>query len=157
MKEMADLSNVDERLRKLEKENRWLKRCGAAALLLFATFLVMGQSPGKRTIQAQSFELRDASGELRASLGFVEHEPVLRFFRDDPSVDSGDVEIGLSPNKTPFLDMFVQNSISGVNLTAGIHGPSIDLIGRDGRVRAEVNLSNIILADANGKIIWAAP
>jgi hypothetical protein len=63
-----DLVDVQERLLKLEMQNRRLKRLGAAALVGVALLLAMGQAPAKKTVEANEFILKDDSGNIRARL-----------------------------------------------------------------------------------------
>lgn len=54
------------RLEKLERENCRLRRWGAAALLVFAAFGILGISgPGQDAVTAHSFILTDAAGNMR--------------------------------------------------------------------------------------------
>ena len=62
------LEELHDRLLKLEKQNRRFKQLGVAALIGVAALVVMGQAPSKKTIEANEFVLRDASGNVRARL-----------------------------------------------------------------------------------------
>ena len=64
----ADLEALMARLETVERGNRRLKLAGAIVLLLAATGLLMAQGfPTGRTVEAQAFILRDASGAERAA------------------------------------------------------------------------------------------
>ena len=65
MPQALDSSVLMERLEKLEKQNRRLKQVGAVALVLAASILLMGQAPARRTVEANEFILKDASGNVR--------------------------------------------------------------------------------------------
>ena len=110
----TDLGKFDERLRKLERENRWLKRAGAAVLLVFGTVLIMGQAPASRTVQAQSFELRDASGNLRASLALKDGEPLLAFY--DTGSTSQQVALGTfrPPGMSKRVSLYLYGDHAGI-------------------------------------------
>lgn len=62
------LEEISERLLKLEKQNRTLKRIGAAALVVAASILLMGQAASKKTVEANEFIVKDAGGHVRARL-----------------------------------------------------------------------------------------
>jgi hypothetical protein len=62
------LEDLQERLSKLEKQNRRFKHLGIAALVVPALLLVMGQAPSKKTVEANEFILRDDNGNVRARL-----------------------------------------------------------------------------------------
>lgn len=59
---------VLERLTKLEKQNRRLKRTGVAVLVAAASLAFMGQASKNKTVEANEFVLRDSAGRVRASL-----------------------------------------------------------------------------------------
>jgi hypothetical protein len=62
------LEDLECRLLSMEKQNRRLKRLGAALLVLVTSLVVMGQAPSKKTVEANEFILRDESGSIRARL-----------------------------------------------------------------------------------------
>lgn len=75
-----DLESLAVRMEKLEKQNRLLKRSGLALLLLPLCVALMGQAGPARTIEAQSFVLRDSNGIKRAELAMAKGDAILRFF-----------------------------------------------------------------------------
>lgn len=56
---------VEERLSKLEAQNRWFKRGTAAALVIVAAGLLMAQARPAPTVDASQIILRDAQGRER--------------------------------------------------------------------------------------------
>lgn len=64
----AGFEDLQERIVKLEQQNRRFKQLGAAALIVPALLLLLGQAPSKKTVEANEFVLRDASGNVRARL-----------------------------------------------------------------------------------------
>lgn len=60
------------RLEKLEKQNRRIRGIGIALLVLAAALVLMGQTPGHRTVEANEFVLKDASGTVRGRWSVVE-------------------------------------------------------------------------------------
>lgn len=71
---------IQERLLKLERQNRRLKQAGAAALIVAASLLLMGQTSRTKpvqasqsnTVEASQFILKDKSGKVRANLSIDE-------------------------------------------------------------------------------------
>ena len=59
-----------ERIRKVERENRRMKRLALALLILPSVLLLMAQSPATQVVVASQFVLKDASGHTRARLWF---------------------------------------------------------------------------------------
>lgn len=66
--QLHSLPELHHRLLKLERQNRSLKRIGAAALIIVVSALVMGQASLKRTVEADEFILKDNGGNVRARL-----------------------------------------------------------------------------------------
>lgn len=62
------LDVLTKRIDRLERENRRLKRVGVVVLVGLAAIGLMGQAAG-RTVEAERFVLRDASGKARGAWG----------------------------------------------------------------------------------------
>jgi hypothetical protein len=60
--------DLRDRVLKLEKQNRRFKQLGVMALIVVASFAVMGQAPSRKTVEANEFILRDDYGRVRAKL-----------------------------------------------------------------------------------------
>ena len=75
-------TSVHERLEKLEKQNRRLKRAGLVVMVLAGATLLIGQAKPQVQwkVEAERFVLMDANGKLRAELGMAEHGPHLAFY-----------------------------------------------------------------------------
>lgn len=64
------LEKLQERIGKLESQNRWLKRCGVLVLAGVALVAIMAQAPStSRKIDANEITIRDAKGNVRARIG----------------------------------------------------------------------------------------
>ena len=63
-----DFQTLHNRVVGLENQNRRLKQLGLAALFGAALFLLMGQGPTKKTVEANEFVLRDRNGDVRVRL-----------------------------------------------------------------------------------------
>jgi hypothetical protein len=80
---MPTEQSICERLEKLERQNRRMKQIGIVAVIIAASVLLMGQKAAvNRTVEANSFILRDNSGKERAIWGIEDNtgSPVLVFF-----------------------------------------------------------------------------
>jgi len=66
-----DVKSLYERVERLERQNRWMKRMGVVAILPVVAFLVSGQAnvDTKKTVEANEFVLKDTNGVVRAKLG----------------------------------------------------------------------------------------
>ena len=62
---------MEERLSRLERENRRMKQAGVIALFVIAAVVLMGQLTGKagKVIEAEKFVVKDRFGKIRAELG----------------------------------------------------------------------------------------
>jgi hypothetical protein len=67
-----DFESLHHRVVRLENQNRRLKQLGITALFGAALFLLMGQAPTKKTVEANEFILKDSTGKVRARLGMNE-------------------------------------------------------------------------------------
>jgi hypothetical protein len=66
------MDEIQHRLVRLETQNRRFKQLAAILLIVAAMLFVMGQAaPVKKTVEAQEFILRDASGKVRARLSMI--------------------------------------------------------------------------------------
>ena len=63
---------IEQRLTKLERQNRWMKRGGGLALAAVACVVLIGQGKPKELpdLEARSLTIRDRSGKARITLGF---------------------------------------------------------------------------------------
>jgi hypothetical protein len=94
-----DIQAVLKRLDRLERQNRWLRRTGALAVVAVSALLLMGLTgPGGRAISAEEFDLVDGGGRVRGKLGFD---------------DNGKA-------KSPALDLYDANGIAVATLYASM-------------------------------------
>jgi len=75
MSQTPELEVIRQRLDKLERENRRLKRAGSLGLLLVAAGFLMAQGKYNRRIEAEEFVLTDAHGSERAQLEWKDQAP----------------------------------------------------------------------------------
>jgi hypothetical protein len=78
---LSDWEDIQRRLSRVENQNRILKWLAAAiTVAVVGAGVLMGQTPPGRTIEANSFVLKDLDGNVRASLAMVQGDPMLRLF-----------------------------------------------------------------------------
>ncbi len=75
-----EIQSIVERLEKVEKQNRQMKRVALGASLLAVAFAVMGAQGSPRPVVAERFVVVDANGTERAVLGMAERGPALRLY-----------------------------------------------------------------------------
>ena len=73
---------IDQRVAKLERQNRWMKRGGGLALAAIACVVLMGQGKPKELpdLRARSLTITDAKGKRRISLHATEAGPRLDLY-----------------------------------------------------------------------------
>ena len=118
------LCKIQSRLEKLERENRRVKRFGALAALIGGSLLLMGQAKTSRTVEAESFVLRDPQGRLRATLDMWHGSPMLRLY-DKSSVARA--WLWLAGNGEPGLTFYDAAGNPMVTLAATKDGASLSL------------------------------
>src|SRR5437773_1783635 len=111
---IQELKTISERLEKLERENRRLKRAAMASLLIAASIIFMGQAQRRRTLEAESFILKDANGRPRGELAMD--------FGSRPTLTLRDANgfplVSLAGGDEPSLTLYRVGSQEQVNLTA---------------------------------------
>jgi hypothetical protein len=167
---------VEERLERLEKENRRLRMLvlalivlAGAGVALSAVSGVRAQAPAwRRTVEAEKFVLRDSSGKRRAVLGMAAGAPDLILYdasgKTRASLDMFGGEPGLefydaSDTKRVWLD----GSADGPSLTLRDSGGFESVIGhvalQTPTTGSQISSSaaSIHLFNKAGNVIWAAP
>ena len=147
--ETVELRAIVERLEKVERENRMLKRVGASLLLIPVLLFATCKGKQSRTVEAEKLVLRDSKGHVGAEIlpsgiRFLDdsgkpHTNVghghLELFKDDGTIgltvlsdalqfeqrSAGlvGVRLGVSPAGGGELFMFGHDAIGGVLLKAG--------------------------------------
>jgi hypothetical protein len=84
-----ELCGIVSRLERLEKENRRLKGLGVAVLTIASAIVLMGQMQAGRTVEAERFVLKDATGKIRAQINTVEDNAVLALYGPQGSKQIG--------------------------------------------------------------------
>lgn len=134
--------NVNERLARLERENRRMKMAGVLMLALFAGVFLLGQAPRHSSsdiVTARQFTMVDEDGKLRATLGMSESGVAGGLWLYDESEN-------VRANFYSLLDGTV----------------GLSLFDNHGNPRASLDMdadgaSSLVLSDKDGKPIWTAP
>jgi hypothetical protein len=117
----ASLQVLEERIAKLEGQNRRFKRLGIAGLVGVALLLAMGQAPARKSVEASEFVVKDAAGHARIRIGV------------DPTNDTAELWL-----QTAKGDQGASLSDNGL------------LLKQNGSVRTVVQNGNIALGNSHG-------
>lgn len=133
--------SIEQRLQRLETENRRLKRAGLVLLLFPALFVLMGQAtPDKaqdeNVLRASRFVLTDADGHERGVFGLrTDGQPYLKFL--DPN---GKTRIQLYvAEKSSALHFFDADGVPRIELARAEGGPILNFIGEDSASRVALS------------------
>ncbi len=97
---------MEERLSRLERENRRLKRAGAVVLGVIAALLLMGHVVGEKVVEAERFVLLGPNGEPRAVLAVAKGGSGLYLYDNTGRLRAG--LVGGTANETG-LHVYDQN------------------------------------------------
>lgn len=129
-----------QRLDRLERENRRLRRVGATLAVGVAAVVLMGQArTPARVIEAQKFVLRDESGKIHAELDLGRHgTPFLAFSDQDGKARAG---LGLMPDGAPVLRLADRDGKVRAALDVGADGaPGLTLYDQDENPRVSLDM-----------------
>jgi hypothetical protein len=127
-----EIQLLTDRLQRLERQNRRLRRTGIAVLLLLAAIVLMGQARPPRTLTAQKFILTDASGIIRAELGTFQGFAHLFLYGDKECPRQAEdrcvgASIAAYKNGVGSIDLHDSNGVPGVRMDGygilHLHGP----------------------------------
>ena len=125
MSEELTLARLEARVRTLERARQRWRLGGLMAVLLSAALVLGAQISGPRSIEAQGFILRDASGAARARLGMVDGAPSLALYDGNARLR---VAIAVEA-EGPILNLF--NGDGTPRLVIGARGDQAFIILRD--------------------------
>jgi len=142
-----------ERLDRLERENRRLKRLVYGALLGIAAVAVMGQAPSSivRVFEAEKFVLHGPDGQIRAELGVETNgESALRLY---PEKKGGKAELMLAVTADGQARLQLADD---AGLPRAVMGHVAIVTTATGAVEERPS-SSLVLSDKEGKVVWKAP
>ena len=152
---------IEQRVAKLESQNRWMKRGGGLVLAAVACVVLMGQ--GKAKEASAPLQLRDDMGRVRAELrmvGFGKRSVPALVLRGP----RGDRQAALLGGPAPQL--ILETAKTSVGHLIGIDGnPSLSWMrrrqGHDSPMFSLVmmndNVPVMFARDVKGKLIWRVP
>jgi len=172
---------TEQRLERLERQNRWMRRIGAVAVAVAAAVFLIGQGKDKELpdLEVRSVTVKDADGKVRAFLGLDgDGSPYLRVgSRFDHHADLRPKELMIAGAKYPRVILGVHRVVAGevlyfadekgtlrAKLDTHANGPAaLRLYDKDRQERALLCTgikglpSPLTLYDAKGNVIWKAP
>lgn len=164
MNELMMMKTLAQRLDRVERENRRLKRGGAVVLAVVAAVVLMGQATGDKVakvLEAESFVVRDSKGALRAILGVWEDDEV-RLLLPDRNGKSRAI-LAVKPDGSPYLGLYDKDGKRRIGMAVLQDGMlALGLAYTDDKSRAGLSVGpdgspRLFLADKAGKVIWSAP
>lgn len=153
----SSMDHLVQRINRLEKQNRQIKRMGFLTGLILLVALVVAQKPQdtSSTLEVSSFRLVTSDGTLRAELGLEQNDnPFLKFY-DKRGDELTSLE--LDSEKNPRLTFRTKTGKPFLELGADHYeSPYISLSDTSGKPRARLNLGSnespaFALFDSTGK------
>ena len=153
---------IEQRLAKLERQNKWMKRMGGLVLAAVACVVLMGQGKPKELpdLVAKSLTIKDKDGKTRIKL---ETEPTV----GAPSLrlyDGAGKERGTLTVSALFSTLLFSNKAGEVRMALSVLAglPTLFLKDEKGQVRLALKLyangtPSLEFVNANDKLIWKAP
>jgi len=121
-------------MEKLERQNRFLRRLGFAALVLILVAVVSGQAErASREVAAEAFQLLDADGKKRGELVMAEDGPLLRLLDAE-----GQPRATLSGGKQTALVLYDAEGQARVSTAAMEQESGLSIFDGEGRPQAKV-------------------
>jgi hypothetical protein len=171
---------LQQRLERLERDNRRFKRVGLALMLLAGVGMVMGQNPAPeaRVVKAEKFVVVDKNGVVLATLGADKEETSLKLHSPDgkplislrawqkgssglyiedekgtPAVELAHIEEG-----GPVLHFIGSNSATRVSLEGTGQSSSLSLYQREGQHILTLQDGTLKLYDGRGRnVVFEKP
>jgi len=151
---------LDARVKRLEKQNRWLKLSGLSSFLIFACMLTMGGAKVGSTVEAQRFVLRSERGEVRAELTTISGD-YPRLTLQSPN---GQKEVEVSPLGLSVSDHGLSDKLplahygdNGLYFTDAQGYTVLELGGAGIKSPQLTATPEIAIFDKKGSKIWQAP
>jgi len=159
-----DLQVLGERLARLERENRRWRWTGPLVLATLAAVVLLGQAaPGNvgRTVEAEQFVLKDASGKTRGTMATrADGTPRLEFLEEDGKPR---VVLAVWPNGSASLGLSEKERMGGAMLATLPDGSTmLRLYDKNATPRAVLitaadGSSALSFLDKDGKVLWKVP
>ncbi len=168
--------DLEQRLVRLERANRRMKRIGALVLMVAAAVVLSGAANGKdlSDLEVGSLTLKDKDGKTRAALGVSACGAVGLLLTDKAGKTRAHLVV--EANGSPVLALTDKDGKTRAHLYVGVDGsPVLALSDKDGQTMAQAALGvittvdkrtgaetkttagTLTLFDAKGKVLWQAP
>jgi hypothetical protein len=132
------MEELEARLGRLERQNRWLKRGGLAALVIVGTALLLGNrfQANDKTLEVERLVVRDSFGRQRAAVNVTKGEdPAIALVLYD---ENERPRAGLGVNKDgPGLYFTDPNGKHRAVIAKNNDGIGLDLLDEEGRPRMD--------------------
>jgi hypothetical protein len=154
---------LDQRLEKVERENRWMRRIGMVAAAVAAAVFLIGQAKEKepQDLEVRSLKVKDRDGKARVTLGTdADGVPHLRFADEHGKLRA---MLGTLEEDLLCLTLWDRDFKVRAALGMGTNGPPhLRLADEDGVARVRLSTSRdgsayLKFYDSKGKVIWKAP
>jgi len=164
---------LEQRLEKLERENRWMRRIGAVAVALVGACVLVGQVDKELPdLVVRSLKVKDGNGRVRAWLGTLpDGSPHLRLTSEDLRIRAN---LATHADGSASLALIDKSYMVRAMLTTDADGsPSLNLADKDGQDRAVLGVittadkvtgaktttaeNTLTLYDGKGKVLWQLP
>jgi hypothetical protein len=152
--------NVEERLARLERENRRLKVAGLLALLAVASAFLMGQTRVPQRIVASEFVLVNASGEVMAQLGAYGEDGMASLSLRPPTPNGSELFVGYIKATRTVIPDDPTSTRTEFEPAISMRSPgaqSDTRMGLDIRPDLVHRVAEIKMMDVNGRVFWTAP
>jgi hypothetical protein len=161
-----DMQAVLERLETLERQNCRRNAIGIAALTVIGALMLMGQSkPQDRVLDAGTFILRDANGNVRLRIGMNRGWPGLSFYDADARERAafGSFGLALQDDKGQDRIDLVGSEELGPSLKLSDSQGYSTVVGKAQLIEPgtgethETSASSLVMFGKNRNVIWRAP
>ena len=165
--DIQGLEQIQERLLKLENQNRTLKQAGGAVLVVATSLLLMGQTARTKpvqasqsnTVEASQFILKDKTGKVRATFSIDERPdnsgPVQLVFYDGEGKERVRLNSGVVPSMTGgTLSLADEKGKGRVFISASdALGPSLGLDDPKGFPVTLLTTNSVVLPNVEAKSV----
>lgn len=151
-----EIQAVLERLERLEKQNRGLKRAAALFMILVSSLILMSAAWRKgHTVEATQIVLKDEEGNKRAVLGMRSAGPGLTLY----DAEGDKVQALLTVLQTgPVLGLYDADGTTRVLLGVTPKGATLTFNDAEGKLRAEMGFSadapHVTFFDRDGNPVY---
>lgn len=156
--------SANERLARLERENRRMRIAGALILIAFVGIFLLGQAtepkvPGR--VSTRQLDIVDKDGNVRISIGSDDAGYAAINLVDKQGKDRG--SFGMDPDGTPAV--VIGDAVGKLRADFGTDrdgAPMMRLFDSSGKIRVTIELDSggqpaLSLNDGDEKSIWRAP